>query len=159
MLSFAWPWAFLLLPLPWLMRRLLPEATSMQEAGLKVPSFRSFGMLSGRPDTEQLMNWRFWVALAAWLLLVVAAALLLALGVAGLARATAGLDARLQELAARNSAGALVGFLVDRERLREQLEALKVELSQLQQRFSENVLDATAAFELLVEDDPHPGAL
>jgi Ca-activated chloride channel family protein len=74
MLSFAWPWAFLLLPLPWLMRRLLPEATSMQEAGLKVPSFRGFGMLSGRPDTEQLMNWRFWVALAAWLLLVVAAA-------------------------------------------------------------------------------------
>jgi oligopeptidase A len=35
---------------------------------------------------------------------------------------------------------------------REQLEALKVELSQLQQRFSENVLDATAAFELLVTD-------
>ena len=74
MLSFAWPWAFLLLPLPWLMRRLLPEATSMQEAGLKVPSFRGFRMLSGRSETEQLFNWRFWVALVAWILLVTAAA-------------------------------------------------------------------------------------
>lgn len=36
---------------------------------------------------------------------------------------------------------------------RERLESLKVELSQLQQRFSENVLDATAAFELVVEDE------
>ena len=33
------------------------------------------------------------------------------------------------------------------------LEALKVELAQLQQRFAENVLDATAAYELLVTDD------
>ncbi|NJD19526.1 MAG: M3 family metallopeptidase [Gemmatimonadetes bacterium] len=33
------------------------------------------------------------------------------------------------------------------------LEALKVELAQLQQRFSENVLDATAAYELLVTDE------
>jgi Ca-activated chloride channel family protein len=74
MLSFAWPWAILLLPLPCLMRKLLPEATSMQEAGLKVPSFRGFSVLSGRSDTEQLVNWRFWVALAAWCLLVAAAA-------------------------------------------------------------------------------------
>jgi len=35
---------------------------------------------------------------------------------------------------------------------RERLETLKVELSRLEQRFSENVLDATAAFELLVTD-------
>ncbi len=36
---------------------------------------------------------------------------------------------------------------------RARLEELKVELSTLQQRFSENVLDATAAYELLVEDE------
>ena len=35
---------------------------------------------------------------------------------------------------------------------RKRLESLKVELSQLEQRFSENVLDATSAWELLVED-------
>jgi len=36
---------------------------------------------------------------------------------------------------------------------KKRLEALRVELAQLQQRFSENVLDATAAYELLVTDE------
>jgi oligopeptidase A len=36
---------------------------------------------------------------------------------------------------------------------RERLESLKVELAQVQQRFSENVLDATAAYQLLVTDE------
>ncbi len=74
MLSFAWPLVFLLLPLPWLMRRLLPESSAVEEAGLKVPGFRRFKVLSGRAATEQLVNWRFWVAALAWILLVVAAA-------------------------------------------------------------------------------------
>jgi len=74
MLSFAWPWVFLLLPLPWLMRRLLPEARSMSEAGLRVPSFRGFALLTHRAESEQLLNWRFWVAAIAWLLLITAAA-------------------------------------------------------------------------------------
>ncbi len=74
MLEFVWPWAFLFLPLPWLVRRVLPEADAMQEAGLRVPGFTGFAMLSGRTATEQLVNWRFWVAAIAWILLVVAAA-------------------------------------------------------------------------------------
>ena len=74
MLEFAWPWAFLFLPLPWLLRRALPEASSLQEAGLRVPGLSGFSMLSDRPATEQLINWRFWVAAIAWILLVVAAA-------------------------------------------------------------------------------------
>jgi len=73
-LSFAWPFSLLLLPLPWLLHKLLPEATALKEAGLKVPSFRGFRMLTGRSASESLMNWRFWLALLAWLLLVVAAA-------------------------------------------------------------------------------------
>jgi oligopeptidase A len=36
---------------------------------------------------------------------------------------------------------------------KERLQALQVELAQLQQKFSENVLDATAAYELLVTDE------
>ncbi|MDJ0939680.1 MAG: VWA domain-containing protein [Woeseiaceae bacterium] len=74
MFSFAWPWAFALLPLPWLLRRLLPEASGIQEAGLRVPNFTNFAVLRDRSETEKLLNWRFWVAAVAWLLLVVAAA-------------------------------------------------------------------------------------
>jgi Ca-activated chloride channel family protein len=74
MYSLAWPWVLLALPLPLLLRRFLPEAASLQEAGLRVPGFDRFGMLSGRAAKEQLLNWRAWVAAIAWLLLVIAAA-------------------------------------------------------------------------------------
>lgn len=74
MLSFAWPWVLLLLPLPFLVRRYLPAADSLQEAGLRVPGFSKFAMLTGRAATEQLLNWRFWMAAVAWVLLIVATA-------------------------------------------------------------------------------------
>ncbi|MGB5164354.1 MAG: VWA domain-containing protein [Woeseiaceae bacterium] len=74
MWSLAWPWALLALPLPLIARALLPAARSMQDAGLKVPSLDGFSMLSDRSQTEHLLNWRFWVAVLAWLLLVVSAA-------------------------------------------------------------------------------------
>jgi Ca-activated chloride channel family protein len=74
MYSLAWPWVLLALPLPLLLRRFLPEAAGLQEAGLRVPGFDCFGMLSGRAAREQLLNWRAWVAAIAWLLLVIAAA-------------------------------------------------------------------------------------
>jgi len=74
MYTFAWPWVLLALPLPFLMRRLLSESSDMQEAGLRVPTFTSFSMLQQRAQTEALLNWRFWIAAAAWVLLVVAAA-------------------------------------------------------------------------------------
>ncbi len=74
MLSFAWPWLFLALPLPLIFRWLLPEATTLQEAGLKVPGLNRYSILTGRGESEQLLNWRFWVAALAWMLLVTAAA-------------------------------------------------------------------------------------
>ena len=74
MISFAWSWVFLLLPLPFLVRWLLPEATAMQEAGLRVPSFARFQVLARRRPAEQLINWRVWLAAVAWILLVTAAA-------------------------------------------------------------------------------------
>ncbi len=74
MWSLAWPWALLALPLPWLARRLLPEARGLAEAGLRVPSLSGFETLRDRSGAEQMLNWRFWVALLAWCLLVFAAA-------------------------------------------------------------------------------------
>jgi len=74
MWSLAWPWALLALPLPWLVYRLLPEALGLSEAGLRVPNLSNFETLKDRSDAEQLLNWRVWVAVIAWLLLVLAAA-------------------------------------------------------------------------------------
>ena len=45
MWSLAWPWALLALPLPLLLRRLLPEARGLSEAGLRVPSLTGFETL------------------------------------------------------------------------------------------------------------------
>ncbi len=74
MWSLAWPWALLALPLPWLARLLLPEARGLSEAGLRVPSLSGFETLRDRSAAEQMLNWRFWVAVLAWCLLVLAAA-------------------------------------------------------------------------------------
>lgn len=74
MYSLAWPWVLLVLPLPILMRRWLAEANDLQEAGLRVPSFTGFNMLRDRSQADVLLNWRFWAAAIAWILLVVAAA-------------------------------------------------------------------------------------
>lgn len=74
MLSFAWPWALLALPVPLLVRRYLAPANSVREAGLKVPALSGLRVVTGRADREQLLNWRFWVIAIAWVLLVVSAA-------------------------------------------------------------------------------------
>ena len=74
MISFAWPLALLALPLPLLIRFMMSEADVADEAGLKVPSLSQFDVLKDRAGREQLLNWRAWVAVLAWVLLVVAAA-------------------------------------------------------------------------------------
>jgi Ca-activated chloride channel family protein len=74
MWSLAWPWALLALPLPFIARKLLAESPSLQDAGLKVPDLGAYALLRQRPGTEHLLSWRFWVAVVAWLLLVIAAA-------------------------------------------------------------------------------------
>ena len=74
MWSLAWPWALLALPLPFIMRKLLSESVSLQDAGLRVPDLSAFSVLSGRPHAERLFNWRVLLAAAAWVLLVIAAA-------------------------------------------------------------------------------------
>ena len=74
MWSFAWPWAFLALPLPFLAYKFLPEATGLSEAGLRVPSLDTFSTLRDRGGAEKFISWRVWVAALAWILLVVSAA-------------------------------------------------------------------------------------
>ena len=74
MWSLAWPWMLLALPLPLLVRYLMPPVVSAQDAGLTVPSFKGFAVLSDRSEVEQLMNWRFWLSMIAWMLLMLAVA-------------------------------------------------------------------------------------
>ncbi len=66
-MSFAWPWCFLVLPLPWLLRRLLAPV----EAGvaLQVPELPVLATAQRMGRSPSL-----WLAALAWILLVTAAA-------------------------------------------------------------------------------------
>lgn len=74
MLSFAWPWLLLLLPLPWLARAWLP-AYQPQTAALKVPLLEIFEQDAGqRGVIGRPLRWPAMLAVTAWVLLVLAAA-------------------------------------------------------------------------------------
>ncbi|MBD8599869.1 VWA domain-containing protein [Pseudomonas sp. W2Oct36] len=74
MFEFAWPWLFALLPLPWLMRLVLPAADS-GEAALNVSFLQELEGLAGRRARTHLPGWRRQLPfVTVWLLLLVAAA-------------------------------------------------------------------------------------
>ncbi|MGK9064175.1 vWA domain-containing protein [Stutzerimonas chloritidismutans] len=74
MFELAWPWVFLLMPLPWLLRWLLPAADS-GDAALKVSFLGELEALSGRRAQASLPGWRLQLPyLLVWLLLLSAAA-------------------------------------------------------------------------------------
>ena len=74
MFEFAWPWAFLLAPLPWLLRLLLPAADS-GDAALRVSFLDELQALSGRRARAALPSWRQQAPLVLlWCLLLCAAA-------------------------------------------------------------------------------------
>lgn len=74
MFEFAWPWIFLLAPLPWLMRRLLPPADS-GEAALHVTFLAELEGLTGRRARKTFPDMRqHWPIGLLWLLLLLAAA-------------------------------------------------------------------------------------
>lgn len=75
MISFEWPWLFLVLPLPLLVRFLLPRADEVKEAALRVPGLDPFALESAsKPARLALWRGRAWIGALAWLLLVAAAA-------------------------------------------------------------------------------------
>jgi len=72
--EFAWPWAFIALPLPWLAMRLLPAAQRRLQAALRVPYARAFEAMRATIDPSRRAQLRRWLPLLGWLLLCVAAA-------------------------------------------------------------------------------------
>lgn len=73
MITFAWPWMFVLLPLPWLVRRYAPPAAPPRQAALIVPFLEDFSGLQAGVVMQGSRNLLLLAALA-WVLLVFAAA-------------------------------------------------------------------------------------
>lgn len=73
MLSFEYPWLLLLLPLPWMARKLLRPVT-VEDAALKAPFFSSWQSLSGsRSQGTSNKRWQLVTLWLIWLLLTIAA--------------------------------------------------------------------------------------
>ena len=72
MLEWAWPWLFVLLPLPWLLARILAAARLSAGAALRLP-FVLPG-LEAAQGAAPVSRWRNVLALCAWALLVAAVA-------------------------------------------------------------------------------------
>jgi len=70
MIHFGWPWLFLLMPLPWLVRRVFPAVAPAQEAALRVPFIDEFGETGNQPNRFNSGRRDLWCAVLAWLLLI-----------------------------------------------------------------------------------------
>ena len=74
MFELQWPWALLLLPLPWLLRWLLPASDPAQQAALRVPMIDDFAQTSGPGTVASRRPWTLLLLIVGWLLLVFATA-------------------------------------------------------------------------------------
>jgi Ca-activated chloride channel homolog len=72
MLDWAWPWFFVLLPLPWLLARILPPARAQGGAALRLPV--TLPGLESAQGAASIAGWRTLLAFMAWSLLVAASA-------------------------------------------------------------------------------------
>jgi len=73
MLTFAWPWVFAVLPLPLIVRWLLPRAPQRPGQALRLPFFGELPGAGGA-GAARSARWRRLLAWLAWVLLVLAAA-------------------------------------------------------------------------------------
>ena len=74
MWTLAWWWVLFALPLPWLVRWIVPPEPIDRDAALKVPFGAEFSDLSGLRTPAVSRRWRLAVLAAAWTLAVLAAA-------------------------------------------------------------------------------------
>jgi len=74
MLTFDWPWLFLLLPFPALLRWWLPPQHPDEQAALVVPFLEDFGDGETSRSASSEKRVRLWLAACAWLALVTACA-------------------------------------------------------------------------------------
>ncbi|MBU2572207.1 MAG: VWA domain-containing protein [Gammaproteobacteria bacterium] len=71
MIHFEWPWLITALPLPLLVRWLLPQDSPQQQAALKVPFLEDFSVCAAQASIKSA-RWPLVIAVIAWILLVFA---------------------------------------------------------------------------------------
>ena len=74
MIKWLWPWVFFLLPLPLLVRYLLPRVKQVQQAALKVPFLEYFSEQAGDHKQGTPHRGLLLIAWLAWALFLIAAA-------------------------------------------------------------------------------------
>lgn len=74
MIQFEWLWVFAALPLPLLLRLILPAAKRQQDAALRVPFIEDFQGISTTMVASKQRRWPLLLASLAWFCLVIAAA-------------------------------------------------------------------------------------
>lgn len=73
MIQIEWPWVFALLPLPLLIRFVIPAANTVQDAALKVPFIEDFHTDASSNQQIIIKKWLIIFAALAWICLVTAA--------------------------------------------------------------------------------------
>ena len=73
-IQFVWPWVFILLPLPLLMRFIIPASDKNQDVPLHVPFLDDFNQVPHDADFINKNKWLGMLATLAWICLLLAAA-------------------------------------------------------------------------------------
>lgn len=74
MMSFIWPWVFVIAPLPFLIRLVLPRATQAEDAALQVPHLSDYQTGDNTNLVDNKSRWPLLLYTLAWLCLLIAAA-------------------------------------------------------------------------------------
>ena len=74
MLSFLWPWVFIIAPLPLLLRLVLPRAKQNNEAALQVPHLSDYRLSENSKPIVNKSSWPLLLYTLSWICLIIAAA-------------------------------------------------------------------------------------
>lgn len=74
MMSLLWPWALTALPLPFVLRLLLPRAKQSNDAALQVPHLSDYQISENTGFVDKRSSWPILLYTLAWICLVIAAA-------------------------------------------------------------------------------------
>lgn len=73
MIHFAWPWLLILFPLPYIVRYFMQPVSTANEAALRTPFLEEFLPIAGTRPVYTGRHMSLWLAVLAWILLIVAA--------------------------------------------------------------------------------------